>query len=192
MNIAPHKVIAAIRDRESLQKALESPVSTVFLLYGTISSLEEQSQLLHQHRKLFFLHVDMLDGLKGDASGLQYIARTFRPTGIISTKGHCLKLASELGLQTILRIFLIDSLALKTGALHCASGRPNYVEVLPGVSEKIIALAGNRLQLPIIAGGLISDEADVISALAAGATAVSTSKPQLWRMPLPTETDHAH
>lgn len=192
MNIAPHKIIAAIRDRESLQKALESPVSTVFLLYGNISSLEEQSQLLHQQHKLFFLHVDMLDGLKGDASGLHYIARTFRPTGIISTKAQCLKLAHELGLQTILRIFLIDSLALKTGTLHCASGRPDYVEVLPGVSEKIIALASSRLQLPIIAGGLISQEADITTALAAGAAAVSTSKPQLWRMPLPTGAEHAH
>ena len=38
----------------------------------------------------------------------------------------------------------------------------------------------NRTQVPVIAGGLLRDKADVMAAMRAGAAAVSTSAPSLW------------
>ena len=67
-----------------------------------------------------------------------------------------------------------------THAIAAKSGRPDYVEVLPGVSGKIIRMATAEFQLPIIAGGLIQSREDVADALAAGAAAVSTSRHELW------------
>ena len=37
-----------------------------------------------------------------------------------------------------------------------------------------------KLSVPVIAGGLISDKEDIIAALDAGATAISTTKEELW------------
>ena len=36
------------------------------------------------------------------------------------------------------------------------------------------------IRVPVIAGGLLRDKADVMAAMRAGASAVSTSAPELW------------
>lgn len=41
-------------------------------------------------------------------------------------------------------------------------------------------LAETLLDEPVIAGGLLRDKADVMAAMRAGASAVSTSAPKLW------------
>lgn len=174
-------IIAAVRDEVDLQAALASPLKTVFLLSADIRSLKAQCDALHQARKRVFLHFDLVNGLKGDASGVCFAAEQFRLNGIISTKAQILKFAREAGLMAILRVFVLDSSALKTGLQHAQTCQPHFVEVLPGVSRKIIMLASQQFGLPVIAGGLIQDEDDVAQALAAGAAAVSTSHRELWR-----------
>ena len=83
-------------------------------------------------------------------------------------------------MQTILRCFIIDSSALHTGAQLLSQCKPDYVEVLPGVSSKIIRLAVQHYRIPVIAGGLIAEAQDIDAAIAAGAAAVSTSQATLW------------
>ncbi|MFA6929267.1 MAG: glycerol-3-phosphate responsive antiterminator [Lentisphaeria bacterium] len=176
------QVIAAVRDSKMLEQVFCSPVNTVFLLCGSICDLEQQCHRLHQAGKEVYLHVDLLDGLKGDSSGIHFLCTHCHPEGIISTKVHCLKIARDAGLQTILRCFVIDSLALKTGRQHVHLAKPDFVEVLPGLSPKIIKLAVEQFGLPVIAGGLLNESEDIADALKAGATAVSTSIPKLWNM----------
>ena len=50
--------------------------------------------------------------------------------------------------------------------------------VSPEVVEKVVALTN----VPIIAGGLIEDKQDIMTAINAGASAVSTTKQELWKM----------
>jgi len=181
MLVRPNYIIAALRTQQKLPQVLHSPVKTVFLLAGNICELPDQCQTLRDAGKTVFIHLDMLDGLKGDASGLQFLQKFCHPNGIISTKAQVLKMAREHGLFTILRIFGLDSQALKTGRGHVHLAKPDFVEVLPGVASKIIAIAKNDFNVPIIAGGLIDTQEDIDNALAAGATAVSTSNPTLWQ-----------
>ena len=54
------------------------------------------------------------------------------------------------------------------------------VEILPGIMPRVIAEISARTQVPVIAGGLLRDKADVMAAMRAGAAAVSTSAPSLW------------
>jgi len=176
-----NQIIAAVRDTRVLPQVYKSTVGFVFLLCGEIGELEEQCALLHQAGKKVFLHLDLLDGLKSDSSGIRFLSRNCHPEGIISTKVQCLKLAKEAGMMTILRCFAIDTLALKTGARHAHTAKPDFVEVLPGLSTKIIRLAVAHFDVPVIAGGLLNDPEDVKAALQAGATAVSTSAIQLWK-----------
>jgi glycerol uptake operon antiterminator len=160
--------------------AESSPVDVVFLLSGELCDLEEHCRLLHQAGKKIFLHIDLLDGLKGDSSGIRFLAKYCQPEGIISTKVQCLKIARDAGMQTILRCFAIDTLALKTGAQNVRLAKPDFVEVLPGLSTKIIRLATVHFGIPVIAGGLLNEPEDIAAVLAAGAAAVSTSVPTLW------------
>lgn len=176
----PDQVIAAIRDEHDLTLAIQSKVRCAFLLGGDLQTLNHQCSLLHEAGKSVFLHFDLVNGLKGDASGILYAAEHFRLNGIISTRPPCLKLAREAGLLAILRVFVLDSSALKTGLQHAQSCQPDFVEVLPGVAPKIIRLACAAFNLPVIAGGLIQDRDDISQALHAGAAAVSTSRAELW------------
>ena len=58
--------------------------------------------------------------------------------------------------------------------------RVEVPEILPGIMPRVIAEISARTQVPVIAGGLLRDKADVMAAMRAGAAAVSTSAPGLW------------
>lgn len=176
------EVIAGVRSFAELEEALKSPVKTIFLLGGDIQGLAAAAEKIHKSKKHLFIHIDLLEGIRNDASGIRYVKETCQPTGLISTRPACLKLAHEAGMLAVLRVFLIDSQAVHTAVQHIAACSPEFVEVLPGVSPQIIQVA--RAEFPrraIIAGGLIRNAADVENAAAAGAAAVSTSVKKLWK-----------
>ena len=58
--------------------------------------------------------------------------------------------------------------------------RVEVPEILPGIMPRVIAEISTRTQVPVIAGGLLRDKADIMAAMRAGAAAVSTSAPSLW------------
>ena len=175
-------IVAAARDSSMLERAVDCDVKVIFMLFGSIGVLERQCERLHDAGKIFFLHVDLIDGLRPDTVGVHYIASKMKPAGIITTKGACVRMAHDAGLFAIQRIFLLDSSALRSGVQNVMSCRPDLVEILPGVSDKALSLAREQISLPLIAGGLINDKEDVITALGAGVIAVSTSCEALWNM----------
>ena len=84
------------------------------------------------------------------------------------------------GLLTVQRAFILDSLSLTSLSGQLEQGKPDFVEILPGIMPRVIAEISARTQVPVIAGGLLRDKADVMAAMRAGAAAVSTSAPGLW------------
>ena len=92
--------------------------------------------------------------------------------------------AKKLGMYTVLRFFLIDSMAIKNienlGNQH--EQLPDVVEVLPGLMPKILKQICKTSKVPVIAGGLISDKENVMGALGAGAAAVSTTNQKVWKL----------
>jgi glycerol uptake operon antiterminator len=175
-------VIAAVRTRQLLDQALQSPVKTIFLLAGSINDIGEMCRQVRLTGRHCFIHVDLLEGLRADQQGLSFLARQADPTGILTTKPTCVKWAQSLGLLTVQRIFLLDSTALQEGARHIEACQPDLVEILPGVADKAIRLAAVKFGRPLIAGGLIDTREEVFAALAAGALAISASHPQLWTL----------
>lgn len=104
------------------------------------------------------------------------------PTGIISTKSSQIKIAKELGLSAIQRLFIIDSLSMRTAAKTTGLLSPEALEIMPGIMPKILRELSSELETPLIAGGLITQKEDVISALNAGALGVSTTNPNVWTL----------
>ena len=106
--------------------------------------------------------------------------------GIISTRPSFIRRGRELGLFTILRIFVFDSLSLENVRPAAAAAQPDMVEILPGIMPKVISRIAAATRIPLICGGLIMDKNDIMEALSAGALAVSSTKaPALWRYPPP-------
>ena len=53
---------------------------------------------------------------------------------------------------------------------------------ISGTLPKIIEKLSGRLPVPLIAGGLMTDKGDIVSALQAGALCASTSEEALWEV----------
>lgn len=173
-------VIAAIRNDEDLEKAVLSSANIVFILYGDILSIKHICSRLKESGKLVFVHLDLIEGLRGDQAAIRFIKDSVRTDGIISTKASNIRYANHLNLYAIQRIFAIDSLSLKTGIKSIHETNPTAVEVMPGVANKIINVIEKEIRVPIIAGGLITKKKDVMDALSSGAVAVSTTDSTLW------------
>ena len=173
-------VIAAIRNDEDLEQVILSSVLIVFILYGSIISLKKICERLKGAGKVVFVHVDLIEGLKGDYTGLLFIKECGEPYGIITTKATNIKNGKKLNFCVIQRIFVVDSLSLSTGIKNIQSVLPDAVEVMPGVASKIIKIMENQVHVPIIAGGLIQTKKDIMESISAGAMAISTTKQELW------------
>ncbi|MBO4299733.1 MAG: glycerol-3-phosphate responsive antiterminator [Clostridia bacterium] len=175
-------VIAAARNMDDVREAAASRVAAVFLLGGSILTLPDMMAALRGADKFAFIHLDLCDGLGRDAAAVEWCAKTLMPDGMISTKAQLLRKAAEQDMLTIHRLFLVDSSSLSGGIRHLAANPPDLIEVLPGLVPKAITRLKDTLNLPVIAGGMVTEEKDVEQALAAGALAVSSSERALWRM----------
>lgn len=173
-------IIAAVTKDEDLENAIKSDANIIFVLYGSILNIGGICDQLKEAGKSVFVHIDLIEGLKGDSSGVEFIKKNAEPCGIITTKASNIRYAKSLGLYTIQRIFVVDTLSFNSGVKNIEDNNPNAVEIMPGIAGKIIESMKNRLRYPIIAGGLIETKADVIEALNHGALAVSTTKKELW------------
>lgn len=174
-------VIAAVRDAQAMARALASPVRVVFLLGGDLFTLPELVRAAQDAGKLVFAHLDLVEGISRDAAGVRWIAKAVRPSGVLSTRAPLLRAAAAEGLLTVLRMFMVDSSSLETGARMAKACTPDLVEVMPGLTTRAIRALNERIVPPVIAGGMLETERDVRSALEAGALAASTSKEALWR-----------
>lgn len=175
-------IIAGVKDMSNLDDALKSDCEIIFLLCGTIFDLKETVNKARKVGKLIFIHVDLLDGFSKDATALKYISSEIRPDGIISTKNNLLKVAKSLGLLTVQRVFIIDSLSIETAVKASQMINPDAIEIMPGIMPRIIKKLSNNLEVPVIVGGLVSEESDVKIALECGALGVSTSSKEIWGM----------
>ncbi len=180
--IEENPIIAALSNLDKIDEVIKSPCKVVFLLTGNIMNLEEIVNKLRENGKFVCVHVDLIEGFSRHTVALEYIDKIINPDGIISTKTSIIKAAKSLGIFTIQRLFVLDSLALRTGKESIKTIKPDAVEILPGLMGKILEEVHKETRIPIIAGGLIRDKEDVIEALNAGTIGVSTSETTVWYM----------
>ena len=170
------KLIPAIKSPEELDRILSSNGKLVFVLFGDILTIPDIVARLKNAGKTVMVHLDLIDGLTPRDVSVDFLAENTRADGILSTKGNLVKFAKSRGLLAIQRFFLLDSMALLNIEKQLPLDYVDAIEILPGIMPKIIKQLVGLTNKPIIAGGLISDQEDVLSALNAGAVAVSTTK----------------
>ena len=175
-------VIASVKNDQGLDAALESDVPVIFLLYGDVLTVGELTRRAHEAGKVVFVHLDLVDGLASREICVDFIAHNTVADGVLSTKASMSRRAKELGLLSVQRFFLLDSMAIESIQKHHAQDTSDLIEVLPGLMPKIIRQVKETVNKPVIAGGLIRQKEDVTAALAAGAVAVSATSPEVWAM----------
>ena len=178
--IAEQTVLPAIRNMRDLEVFLKSDLQVGVLLEIHIGRLQAVFKLLAEQNKKVFIHIDLIQGLKADEHGAEYICQTFKPYGIISTKSGVIQKAKQNGVLTVQRLFLIDSYSLEKSVKHVLRSEPDYIEVLPGIVPKYIRVIQELTGIPVFAGGLISTNDEVKAAIESGATVVTSSNHSLW------------
>ncbi|XCP84780.1 glycerol-3-phosphate responsive antiterminator [Roseburia hominis] len=175
-------VIAAVKDEEGLQVSCDAEeIRVLFILFGDICNISQIVKKAKDAGKTVFVHMDLIQGLSAKDIAVDFIKKNTQADGIITTKPPLIPRAKELGFCTVLRFFVLDSLALEN-VQRQQSVKPDFIEILPGVMPKIIRRLCKDSKVPIIAGGLIADREDVVNALDAGAFSVSTTNQQVWFM----------
>ena len=112
--------------------------------------------------------------------GDHFIKKYTKADGIITTKPALIKRAKELGLYTILRLFVIDSMAYENIEHQLRTAKPDLIEVLPALMPKVLSKICKLSSVPVIAGGLVSDKDDVMSLLQAGVVSISSTNEKIW------------
>jgi len=173
-------IIAAIKDDAGLEKCLECDSKIIFILYGDILTIPSIVEKIKAGGKYAFVHVDLIQGLYSSEVAVDYIKQETKADGVISTKSQVIVRARELNLATVMRFFLIDSMALSNIERQMKQARPDVIEIMPALMPKVIKNVAARAKCPVIGGGLVSDKEDVIMVLNAGATSISSTNQEVW------------
>jgi glycerol uptake operon antiterminator len=175
------QVLPAFREMKQLERFIESDYEYGLLLESHLGQLRGIMNATNKAEKKLILHVDLINGLKADEYAVEYICQELKPAGIISTKSNVILKAKQKGVYAIQRVFLLDSTSLEKTYKLIPKIKPDFIEILPGVIPSLIQEIYEKTRTPILAGGLIKSEQDVVQALEAGATAVTTSRQNLWK-----------
>ncbi|MBQ6846055.1 MAG: glycerol-3-phosphate responsive antiterminator [Oscillospiraceae bacterium] len=179
-DIRKNSVIAAVRSVEDFSKAIKSETEIIFDLNPDISDVKKKVAAAHRFGKKLFIHLDLAGGIGKDTSGILFV-KDIGVDGIISTRANIIKSAKAAGFFTVQRFFAVDSQSVDTAVESLKSSKADMVEIMPGVVTKVITALKDRTNVPVIAGGLIECEAEILEAFEMGATAVSTGKTELWK-----------
>ena len=181
--VEDNPIIAAVKDDEGLEECLRSEIGVVFILYGNIGSIIDIVKKIKRAGKLALVHMDLVSGMQAKDVSVDYIRNYTEADGIITTKVNLLPRAKELGLNTILRTFVLDSTAMETLDRNSRpeAVQPDIMEVLPGtLLPDVIRQIVSSCRVPVMVSGLITRKSEVMNALKSGAVSISTTYRKLW------------
>ena len=159
-------VIAAVKDDAGLRNALTNEnIRVVFVLYGDICNISSIVRRIHEAGRFAVVHVDLIAGLAGKEVAVDFIRNTTEADGIISSRQSFIRRAKELGLAAILRVFLLDSIALES-LDKIPANLPDCLDLLPGAMPKILRRVCAKAKVTVLTGGLLAAKEDVLAALA--------------------------
>ncbi|MGI6152101.1 MAG: glycerol-3-phosphate responsive antiterminator [Christensenellales bacterium] len=177
-----YPIIAAVRTPEDFECALESKVKVFFMVGGDVFKARKQIGELKARGDLLFFHMDLIEGLGKDPSGIRHAKEEFGVDGVQSTKPHILKIAKHEKLITVHRLFVTDFQSLQSGLNLAKMSKPDFLELTPGIIPKIVKMVKAEQSLPIISSGLVSTIEDVKDLISAGTSNICCSTRTLWNI----------
>jgi glycerol uptake operon antiterminator len=177
-----YKVIPIVENRVQFVQVLEhSRCKAVLLRHCNLFDFATLMDTAHRREYAIFVNIDQADGIYPDSAGLSYLTNRLHVTGIVSNHPKLLSLGKSFGLETMQRIFAVDSTGLESALESVDTGYVDLLDIAPALV--IPSLAANLLKalpLPFIGSGLISTTQQVEAILHAGASAVASTRPELW------------
>lgn len=183
-----HKLIAAIKEPKSIEKAIKykENISAVILMTGNILTVKQYVDVLQKAGLPVILHVEKIGGLQVDYYGIDFIIDNVKPFAIVTTKTSIIKRAKSKGTFVIQRIFLIDTEVYNNLVKEIEHIQSDMIEIMPSRVPEFLEKLTKVSPIPIITGGLLTNLHDAKEAIAHGVVAVTTSNTDLWKLDLST------
>jgi glycerol uptake operon antiterminator len=176
------KTIPAIENRAQLLRAFDMPqIRAVLLRHCNLFELAGLLERAYQHKIATYVHVDSINGIHADNAGLRYLAERLSVTGVVSNSPRVLSVAKGFGLETIQRIFALDSTGLEATLESVDTTYVDLLDISPAlVVPHIMPQLRVLLPQPFIASGLIQTSEQIQAILHAGARGVVVARHDLW------------
>jgi len=177
------KTIPVIENRVQFVHAFDSSqVSALILRHCNLFEFATLLERANRSGLLIYVNMDHIEGIHADSAGLRYLADHFHVAGIISNNPRTLSLGKQFGLETIQRIFAVDSTGLETALESVDTQHVDLLDISPAlVVPYVVPYLATPLPLPFIASGLIQTFQQAQAILRAGALAVTVIRSELWQ-----------
>jgi glycerol uptake operon antiterminator len=177
------KTIPVVESRMQFAQVFDSPhVRAVLLRHCNLFEFRALLEQAHRHKLAVYVNADHIHGIHADAAGLRYLADHLHIAGVVSNHPKILALARTFGLETIQRIFVVDSTGLEMALESVDSANTDVLEISPAlVIPYVIPWLSSPLPLPYIGSGLIQTPQQMQAVLRAGAAGVVVARSALWR-----------
>lgn len=175
------QVIASVNTIESFQYAVTCEhIACIMLKFGDIDTIGELVESAHWHKKTVIAHLDSIKGVAKDQYGVRFLAK-LGVDCLNTTKPQIIGAIRGAGMVAIQVMFLVDGEALKAGIESINKNKPDAVIVMPmSIPAGIVKELSNKTRVNLIAGGLLTQQAEMTEATAKGFCSVVTSKRELW------------
>lgn len=175
-----YPVIASLCDAKKTEDLLLSNVKAAVIMSGSLRELPETARKIKASGIHPFVYIDFIDGLSSKDGAVDFVRYFTVAEGIVTTKSNQVRRAHALGLSAIQRYFVFDVISQANIKKQLDSSAADAVEILPGVIPSVTKYMADGLGKPLIVGGFVNTQQDIQSAQRCGATAISTSLPNLW------------
>ena len=173
-------VIASLCEQDKVDDLILSHVKIAVIMCGNLKDIPEIVNNCQSRRIHSFIYIDLIDGLSSRDGAVDFVRYFTTADGIVTTKSNQVRRAHALDLACIQRYFVFDAISQANIKKQLDSSAADAVEILPGVIPGVTKYMAKGLNKPLIVGGFVNRKKDVESAIACGATAISTSLPELW------------
>lgn len=179
---AQNRVVPVVETRVQFVQALEvSQVRAMLLRHCNLFEFTALLESAHRCGCSVYVNVDHIDGIHADAAGLRYIAERLQVTGIISNHPKVLSIGKQFGLETIQRIFAVDSTGLEMALESVDTAYVDMLDFSPAlVVPYVIPQLRSSFPLPFMASGLLYTAEQLQAVLRTGVQAVAVTRSELW------------
>ncbi len=174
------KTIPVIENRMLFSRALDaSQITTVLLRHCNLLELRPMLDHALEREVAVYVNVDHIDGIHPDTAGLRYLAHQLHIAGIVSSNPRILALGKSFDLETVQRLFAVDSTGLEAALESVDTHHVDLLDISPALVIPYV-VSQTPLPLPFMGSGLISTFQQVQAVLRAGALHVAVARPELW------------
>lgn len=178
------KMIPIVENRAQLMYVLDIPeAKTIFLQHCNLFEVASLLKHASQRKRTLYVNVDHIDGIHPDSAGLRYLAQHLHMTGVISINPRTLALAKGCELETVQRIFAMDSTGLEAALDSVNRYSADLLDIAPAlVVPHLAPILLDQLSRPFVASGLVFTFKQVKAIIDAGALAVAVARSELWHV----------